>query len=215
MKKITGLLFFLLSGVAAFATLLNLRIVLILLFHAAELDLHAWWVGLGRLCLVFVLGLATVKAFGIGKKKLFGTSEEVTISSKDSRMQQSATESNSVARSSVVLVGYWVVFSLAVVFASIAAISIPAFHDLYQSIGANLSELTLAVINHPFAFFALPLIAIFPATLLSLEKSIGRRAHSNYKIGLAVLVMLLCLSLVIVAAALYLPFYQLQQDSQM
>lgn len=212
MKKFTGLLFFLLSMVAAFVTLLNLRFLLILLFHAPELDLHAWWVGFGRLCVVFIFGLVTVKAFAASRKRFFVTLETASAISLNSPMQQPAMECDTVVRSTALLTGYWLVFAAALVFAIIAALSIPAFQELFQSFGADLPELTLVVINYRFALFALPLFALILAILLSQKKTIAKHAYRNFKIGLAVFVLLLCATFVTAAVALYLPVFQLGQE---
>ena len=211
MNKFTGLLFLFLSVFSAFVTLLNLWVLLILITHAADLDLHAWGVVFGRLCVAFIFGFVTIKAFGAGRKGLFDTTENRMTISTDISTHQSAVESNTVTRSTVLLAGYWVVFAAAVVFAVLAAVSIPAFRELFQSFGADLPELTLAVINYRFALFALPLIVLIPSILVSMERTIEKHTYTNYKIGLAVFLVALCVVFVTVAVALYLPIFRLGQ----
>jgi hypothetical protein len=210
MRKFTGLLFSLLSIIAALVTLLNLWVLLILIFHAADLDRHAWGVVFGRLCVVTLFGFATFKAFGAGKIRLFGSVQNLMTMPADSSMQQTAIESNTVTRSTTLLTGYWIAFAVAAILAFFGAVLlIPAFQDLYPSFGADLPSLTLAVIKYRFALFVFPLIVLIPAVLVSIDRTIEKHTYTNYKISLAVFLVSLCVAFVSVAVALYLPIFRL------
>ena len=184
MRKFIGLLFLLLSTITALATLLNLRVALILILHVADLDLHAWGIVFGRLCGVFLFGFITIKLFYLSKKRFFDATEIRNVphnrmtTSSDSPLQQTAIE-NFVTRSPALLIGYWAVFAAAVTFPVLATVSIPAFQDLFQSFGADLPTLTRAVINYQFALFIFPLIALILAILISMKKTFDKRTYLN------------------------------------
>ena len=217
MKKVTGLLFLLLSAILAIGTLLNFRFVLILLLHATDLDLHAWWVAFGRLCVVFLLGFLTVKTFSAGKKRIFRAQENLYASlssdttSENSTTQQIAIDNNFVTRSTLLLTSYRVVFAVATIFPIIATVFIPAFHELLRSLGAYIPLLTHTVINYKIFLFIFPLIALIPTVLISRKRTIKKNTYSYYKIGLAVFASLLCIIFCTVVVALYLPIYYFGQ----
>jgi hypothetical protein len=218
-NKVTGLLLFLLSTILAIGTLLNLRFVLILLLNAKNLDLHAWWVTLGRLSAVFILGFLAVKAFSAGKKRIFGDKDKNISSLSAMTMtvnastQQVVIESEFVIRSSLLLASYWVVFVGAAIFSIVASVSIAAFQELFQSFDAEIPALTNIVISYQIFLFALPLITLIPDVHVTRKKTIEKNAYKNYKVGVAILLSLLCVIFFTVVAALYLPIFYLNQGS--
>lgn len=116
-----------------------------------------------------------------------------------------------VPRSRALLIGYWLLFTIAATLSLLAQIVIPAFDGIFRSFGSDLPALTRNVVDFRLLLLALPGLAFFPALFFSLERIPQRQTHRAFMAGFATLLTIIFSVCVVVVIAMYLPIWTIEQ----